>query len=67
MIRIKHIREAGPAYAELRRTRGMPPLGRQTISLKLGACGPVGFELPDGTRYAAYLGDKPAPSAPQRR
>lgn len=67
MIRIKNLRDAGSAYAELRRSRNLPSLGRQTISLKPGASGPVSFQLPDGALYTAYLGDKPAPATPPRR
>ena len=67
MIKIADVRAAGPAYAELRRTRGLPPLGRQLLTLKLDSDGPVRFVLPDGRVYAAFVGGKPAPASPPRR
>jgi hypothetical protein len=67
VIPIPNLKAAGPAYAELRRTRGLPPLGRQLLTLKTNADGPVRFALPDGAVYTAFIHGKPAPAAPPRR
>lgn len=67
MTLIDSVRRAGPAYAELRRAAGLPPLGRQVLTLAKDREGPVKFRLPDGAVYTALLDGEPAPaSAPKR-
>ena len=67
MIAIKAFSEAGKAYALLRRNAGLPALGRQKLTLKHEASGPVRFKMPDGAVYTAFLDGAPAPAAPRKR
>ena len=67
MIAIKRFSEAGKAYALLRRNAGLPPLGRQKLTLRHGALGPVQFRMPDGAVYTALVDGSPAPAAPRKR
>ena len=60
MTLIASVRRAGPAYAELRRAAGLPPLGRQVLTLAKDREGPVKFRLPDGAVYTALLDGEPA-------
>ena len=59
-IRVDELKQAGPAYARLRRQRGLPPY-KGRIRMVAGAHTPVTVVC-GGARYGLYTGAVPAPA-----
>lgn len=60
-LRVMSPRDAGPAYARLRRHKGLPAL-KGTAALREGALGPVRVILGDSV-FTLYVGGHPAPAS----
>lgn len=59
-LRVKTLSAAGPAYARLRRHKGLEPV-KGTASLKPSDEGPVRV-ICDGATYTLFLNGAPAPA-----